>query len=387
MSSPSHSSFLNERKREIIDSDGTAVPISFETLKRRARKQLKTERFDFAATGAGTEDTKQANHEYFDRWRIVPRVLRDVSRRDLSVQLFGRTLPAPLFLAPIGGQSVFADDGELATARAASKLDIPMILSTASSRSIEAVANELDDTPCFFQLYWMKNREVTWSLVERAERADYDGIVLTLDSQIPAWRVRNLRNRYSSKQDAERANFITDPIVQDLAGDGDTVSTEEATAHLSKDKRLTWKDLESLREHTSLPIILKGILHPADAARALKYGADGIVVSNHGGRQIDGEISSIQALSKVLDVVDGEIPVLLDSGVRSGADIFKALALGADAVLLGRPYAYGLALAGEQGVYEVIHNYLAELESVMGLSGYSFIREVDDTTLIFESDV
>lgn len=383
-SEDSHDSFLEYRKQEIKD-EGISAPLAFSKLEEKARDQLKSEVFGFAATGAGLEMTKQANRDGFSRWEILPRVLRDVSQRDLRTQLFGRELPAPVLLAPIGGQSVFDNRGEIASAQAAASIGLPMVLSTVASRSLETIAENLGETPRALQLYWMQDRDVTASLVHRAERAGYNAIMLTVDSQISAWRLRNLENRYSSSQDAERANLLTDPVVKERLSehsDGDAETSVHSLPNVSKDSTLTWEDIGWLREQTSLSIFLKGILHPEDAKTAIECGFDGIVVSNHGGRQIDGERGAVDALPDVVTAVNGELPVLLDSGVRSGADIFKALALGADAVLVGRPYAYGLAIAGEQGVYEVLMNYLAELESVMGLSGYPTIESIDSTAVV-----
>lgn len=370
-------SFFPRRRTEIVEEE-TAVPPSFEALERTVRDHLAPEVYDHVAGGAGSEDTKLANREAFRRWQIVPRVLRDVSDRDLSVRLFGREIPAPLLLAPIGTQALYHEEGELASATAAAGVGVPFTLSTAASRSIEAVAERVGDAPRLFQLYWPSDWDVTVSLVERAEAAGYDAIVLTVDSPLPKWRVRNLANRYSGWKEIPKANFESDPVVEARTAPPRDRSAES----LSKDASLTWEDLAFLREHTSLPVVLKGILHPDDARNAVDHDVDGIVVSTHGGRQIDGSIASLEALPGVVDAVDGEIPVLFDSGVRSGADAFKAIALGATAVFVGRPYIYGLAIAGERGVSEVVQNIAAELESIVALSGHSSIEEIDRSLLV-----
>ena len=290
--------------------------------------------------GAGTGDTILANREAFRRWRIVPRVLRDVSRFDVSVHLFGEALPPPLMLAPIGTQSLYHEDGELANAAAAADLGVPLTVSTAASRSIDAIAERIGDAPRLFQLFWPKDWDVTAILLRRAEAAGCCAIVLTVDSPLPKWRVRNLGNRYTGWKSIPNANVESDPAASTRGGEDD------AAESVSKDRSITWEDLAVLREHTSLPVVLKGILNPDDARMAVEHEVDGIVVSNHGCRQIDGSIASLEALPAVVDAVDGGVPVLLDSGVRSGADAFKAIALGASAVFLGRPYIYGLAVAG-----------------------------------------
>ena len=376
-------SFVRQRKQEILEGNATAVPVSFRSLKQEAEEILDEGKYGYVAGGAGAGETKRANREGFRQWRIVPRALRDVSERDLSTTLLGETLPAPLLLAPVGRQCSFHEKGELATARAATSLEIPLTLSTWASHDLENVADCMGDTLRLFQLYWVNDRDITASLVQRAERAGYSAIVLTVDSRVPKWRTRNLENRYARAYAGKPMNFVTDPVVQERFGEAETnLSKVIADApEFSYDLTLTWEDLDFLREHTRLPILLKGILHPEDAVKAVEYGADGIIVSTHGGRQIDGGIGAVEALPSVVKAVDDRVPVLLDSGIRSAADTFKAIALGADAVFLGRPFVYGLALAGEQGVYEVLYNHLAELDSIFGLSGCTSIDDVSTDAL------
>lgn len=369
-------SFFPRRYREILTGAEPAVPPSFASLERAAREALPPEVFDHVAGGAGTEDTKRANREAFRRWRILPRVLRDVTDRDLSVELFGERLAAPLALAPIGTQVVYHDEGERASASAAASVGVPFTVSTGSSTSIEEVAEVMGDGPRFFQLYWPEDWDVTASLVERAEAAGYSAIVLTVDSPMAKWRVRNLENRYTGTKEVPRAVIESDPVA---AGKEGPLGDVEG---LSKDASLTWEDLSFLREHTDLPVVLKGVLHAEDARLAVEHGVDGLVVSTHGGRQIDGSVAALDALPYVVDAVDGRVPVLFDSGVRTGADAFKAVALGASAVLLGRPYIYGLAVAGERGVSEVVQNVAAELESVLALSGHTSVDDIDRSLLV-----
>jgi isopentenyl diphosphate isomerase/L-lactate dehydrogenase-like FMN-dependent dehydrogenase len=369
-------SFLDRRLAELRAGD-QAVPLEYDALREAAREHLEPRHFDYAASGAGGEATMRANRSAFDRYRVVPRVLRDVANRDLGVELFGRSVPAPVVLAPVGGQARYDAMGELATARAAAELRVPMTLSTQASRSIEDVAAANDGGPRLFQLYWPGDEAVAASLVERAEAAGYDGLVLTLDSQVPTWRPRVLEHVNAGSK-GPRGVLETDPVVRQRAREQDR-SVERfvrESPSLGKDASLEWDDLATVREWTDLPVALKGILAPEDARRAVDWGAEGLVVSNHGGRQIDGEVAALEQLPTIVDAVGDDTTILFDSGVRSGVDAFKALALGARAVLLGRPYVFGLAVAGERGVYETVLNCLAELESTMGLSGCATIDEI-----------
>lgn len=386
-------SFVTRRTRE-IKREGLTVPLGYEDLKREAAEHLPTKAYDYAATGAGTEDTIRANRAAFRRHRIVPRVFRDISERDLSTPLLDRTLGAPVGVAPVGGHGAFHDEGELASARAAAELDVPFVLSTGASRSIEAVAEAGDevhadgDASRFFQLYWPREWSVAESLVGRAEAAGYDAIVLTLDSQLTKWRRRNLRNDYSLSDSAPNETLATDPAVQALAEErGVSLETVLDSDALDKDATLTWADLAWLKNRTDLPVVLKGILHPEDAKLAVEHGADGVIVSSHGGRQIDGERGAVAALPDIVTAVEdaeSDIPVMLDSGVRTGADVFKALALGADYVFVGRPFVFGLAIGGQRGVYEVLANLVAEFDSILGLSGHTSVGEVGPHALVQE---
>ena len=380
----------SDREHEIysgaFDPASERPRISPERLEEEARQVLEARAFDYVAGGAGAERTMRFNLEAFDRWRIVPRMLRDVAQRDLSTRLLGIELPAPILVAPVGVQGILHRDAELATARAAASLGLPFCLSTVSSRSIEDVAHAMSDAPRWFQLYWGKSRELTSSMVRRAEKSGYNAIVVTLDTHMLAWRERDLENRFLPFLVGEGiANYTSDPVF--LAMLGNIAETERKAAAIRKwaelfsNSRLTWDDLPFLREHTRLPIVLKGILHADDARRAADAGVDAIVVSNHGGRQVDGAIAALDALPEIVRAVAEAMPVLFDSGIRRGSDVFKALALGAAAVLVGRPYAYGLAVGGEEGVRDVLQNLIADFDLTLGLSGYTRCAELAPETL------
>jgi lactate 2-monooxygenase len=362
-----------------------SLPVSVEALEQRAREVLPPEAFDYVAGGAGSEDTMRANREAFRRWRIVPRMLRNISQRDLRVQLLGTPLPAPVLLAPIGVQSVVHPEAELAVARAAASLEIPIILSTVSSNTLEQVAQAMNGVPCWFQLYWPDDPGLAVSLVSRAERAGYGAIVVTVDVPLVGWRERDLQNAYLPflKGDGS-ANYFSDPVFRKSLPQTPEADPEAAIRHwmsLLAHPSLTWDDLALLRKQTRLPVLLKGILHPEDAARAVECGMEGVIVSNHGGRQVDGAVAALDALPQVVEAVEGRAAVLFDSGIRRGADAVKAIALGAQAVLLGRPYLWGLALAGEQGVHAVLLNFLADLEVTLALSGHSTCAQLGPSVL------
>jgi lactate 2-monooxygenase len=262
---------------------------------------------------------------------------------------------------------------------------VPFALSTVSSRSMEEVAQAAGNAPRWFQLYWGKNPDLTASMLQRAERAGYTALVVTLDTSMLAWRERDLQHAYLPFLLGQGlANYFSDPVFRGLLPqppEQNPAAAIQLWGSLFSNTTLTWSDIPFLRKHTRMPIILKGILHAEDAARALDAGADALIVSNHGGRQVDGAIAALDALPAVMREVKGRVPVLFDSGIRRGADVFKALALGAKAVLLGRLYMYGLAVAGEQGVREVLLNLLADFDLTLALSGYSSCAELDATAL------
>ncbi|MFF2371942.1 alpha-hydroxy-acid oxidizing protein [Agromyces sp. NPDC058110] len=404
------------------------VPVDVAALERAAKKAISPAAFAYLAGGAGAESTMAANRAAFDRWRVWPRVLRDVSQRDLSIELLGRRRPTPFVLSPIGVAEMAHPEADVAVGRAAATLGVPYVLSNQASRPMEEVAAQMRDASFWFQLYWSRSDELNASFVRRAEAIGCEAIVVTLDTSLLGWRTRDLDAAYLPfTRGLGIAQYTSDPVFAGLVRDrvaagGDSGPRPRVTPTLLasalsiarsgsrtqlvdggvadalrsplpraavetfldvfSDPSLTWDDLASLREWTSLPILLKGVVHPADAARALDSGIDGIVVSNHGGRQIDGAVATLDALPGVLERVGGRIPVLLDSGVRGGADAFKALALGATAVGIGRPYAYGLAVAGAEGVREVVRNHIAELDLTMALAGRTSIDAIGRDALV-----
>jgi len=365
--------------------DPHRLPVIAEEWAERARETLDDGPYYYIAGGAGGERTMRDNLEAFDRRKIVPRMLQNVGERDLEVELFGQTFPFPVLHAPIGVQSIIHEDGDLGSARACKTLGVPYIISSASTVPMERVAEELGDAPRWFQLYWGSDPDVTASFLRRAEASGYSAIVVTLDTPMMAWREYDLKNVYLPFLMGEGVgNYFTDPAFCAKLEKSPQEDPTAAIMHWTQvfgNVGLGWEDLAFLREHTSLPIILKGILHPDDAKMALEYNVDGIIVSNHGGRQVDGAVAALDALEQISNVVQGQIPLLMDSGIRRGADILKALALGAQAVLVGRPCMYGLATAGEQGVQEVLQNLIADLDITMTLSGQKSVRAISRSVL------
>jgi len=384
-----------ERELEIyqlgLAEKNLSIPIPLPLLEEKAKEILDPRAYDYVAGGAGGENTMRANLEAFYRWRVVPRMLRDVSGRDLSVELLGARLPAPVLLGPVGVQGIIHRDAEVATGRAAAELGLPFVLSTVSSRPIEEVAQAMGAGLRWFQLYWGKSPELTASMLERAEHAGYTALVLTLDTSMLGWRDRDLERGYLPFLLCEGlANYFTDPVFRAALRQPPEKDPAEAVrlwASIFTNNTLTWDDLPFLRKHTKLPIILKGILHRDDAARAVDCGMDGVIVSNHGGRQVDGALAALDALPSVARAVDGRIPVLFDSGIRRGADIMKALALGARAVLIARLYIWGLAATGEAGVRDAVLNLLADFDLSMALSGFTSCRELNASVLASADDL
>ncbi|MGI5208046.1 lactate 2-monooxygenase [Spirillospora sp. CA-108201] len=364
-----------------------ALPTDLTRLEGLAERSLSAKAFGYVAGSAGSEATARANRAAFDRWRIVPRMLRDVAERDLSVTVLDTPMPSPVLLGPIGVQSIFHPDGEKAVARAAAAEGLTMVLSTASSFGIEEVAEASGDGPRWYQLYWPKDRELAVSFLERAKAAGYTALVVTLDTFTLAWRPRDLDQAYLPfLRGIGVANYFGDPVFQRAVG-GPVTEANRDTALLHwvanfGNPSLTWDDLIFLREHWDGPIALKGIQHPDDARQAVDAGMDAVVVSNHGGRQVDGAVASLDALPGVVEAVRDQATVLFDSGIRTGADIVKALALGAKAVLVARPYAYGLALGGQAGVQHVLRCLQAELELTMALSGVKRPEELTPEMLV-----
>ena len=404
------------RQREIylngFTGISTAVPVSFHNLEKTAREKLSSQAYAYIAGGAGNESTVRSNTQSFEKYKIIPRMLRDVSVRDTSIELFGQKLTSPILLAPIGVLELAHHQADVGVAKAAASLNIPYIFSNQASRSMEEVSSVMGTSPRWFQLYWSKSNELVKSFVQRAERCGCSAIVVTLDTTMLGWRTRDLDMAYLPFLEGRGiAQYTSDPVFQELMNKAEPQARRKITLHsieglihmtrnypgrnffsklisgrpikavqkfisIYSNPALTWNDLKFLREITKLPVLLKGILHPDDARKAMDYGMNGIIVSNHGGRQVDGSISTIDALPSIAETVQNKIPILLDSGIRSGADIFKALGLGAKAVCIGRPYVYGLAVAGEQGVREVLQNMLADFELTMGLAGCKNVSEI-----------
>ncbi len=394
------------------------VNIDLTTLEESARKVISPEAFAYIAGGAGNESTVRANREAFEKYKIVPRMLCNVGERDTSITLFGQELPSPFLLSPVGVLEMVHREADVAVAKAAAQIGVPYIFSNQASKPMEECAAVMGNSPHWFQLYWSKSNDLVASLVQRAEKCGCAAIVVTLDTTLLGWRTRDLELAYLPFMEGKGiAQYTSDPIFQKMLEEDDTndvkrkITVQSILGLINMIKNYpgdgffqklksgkpikavqkfvstysnpctTWDDLKFLRQHTNLPILLKGILHSDDARKAMDAGMDGIIVSNHGGRQVDGAISTMEALPKIVEVINEKIPVLLDSGIRGGADAFKAIALGAKAVCIGRPYVYGLAIAGQQGVYEVVRNLMTDFELTMGLTGCKNIADITRETL------
>ncbi|MFP7171137.1 alpha-hydroxy acid oxidase [Terribacillus sp. FSL K6-0262] len=358
-------------------------PLFAAEWEQRAQEVLPNGPFGFLQSGAGDEVTLGQNRDAFSDYDILPRVLRDVSDVDPSIRLFGQDQSLPVMLAPVGFQGIFHADMEIGSVKAAEAAGIPFVASTVTSASLEEIAEAAPEAVKWFQLYWSKNRALTASMARRAEEAGYRAIVVTVDTGLLGWRKRDYRNGYSPlKLLKGAANYINDPVFQELVPQLTEEHIRDAILENIHHPNLSWDDLLFLQKQTKLPIVVKGILHPADARQAVDLGFDAIVVSNHGGRQLDGAIASLRALPAIAEEVDGAVPVLMDGGVRSGADVFKAIALGADSVLIGRPYVYGLAADGQAGVSRVIGDLRTELELTYALSGVTRTAEISSAYLV-----
>lgn len=361
-----------------------AYPVGWRELEAAAYAAMTPQARGYVGGGCGGEETMRANREAFDRWRILPRMLRGVpAQRDLSTTVLGTAMPAPVMLGPVGVLEIVHPDKELAVARAAKELGIPIILSTAATTSMEEVAQVAG--PRWYQLYWPKSRELAASFVQRAEQAGYEAIVFTVDTWQLAWRPRDLDTAYLPfLQGQGIAQYVSDPVFRSQLAKTPEEDLGAAVLHWAgqfANPELTWADIAWLREQTTLPIVIKGVQHPDDARRAVDAGAAGVICSNHGGRQVDGAVGSLDALPGVVEGA-GDLPVLFDSGVRTGADALKALALGATAVVLARPYVYGLAVGGQEGVRHVLRTFLADLDLQLGLSGHAAVGELSRESLV-----
>jgi len=366
---------------EIYVGSADALPFDPDEWETRARAALEPGPFDYIAGGAGAESTMQANRDAFARWRLRPAMLAGNQQRDLHVSVLGTSSPTPFFLAPIGVLSAAHPNGDLAVAGAAAAAGVPWVVSTATSASMEAIGDAMGDAPRWYQLYWVSDREVVASLVQRAEAAGYAAIVLTLDTLQLGWRVRDLKNQYLPFILGEGiGQFASDPVFRSrlsVSPEDDPRGAGAAMVGMFSNLGLRWDDLKWLRELSRLPLLAKGVLRADDARRVLDAGFQGVIVSNHGGRQVDGAVAALDALVEVRDALGNNAVILMDSGIRRGADVIKALALGADAVLLGRPYVYGLAVAGQAGVERVIRNLTAEIDLTLALIGGGDIKTLD----------
>ncbi|GAA3542467.1 alpha-hydroxy-acid oxidizing protein [Nocardioides daeguensis] len=361
-----------------------AHPFDHADLETRALAALPPELRTYVAGGAGDEATQRANVAAFQRYAVVPRMLRASAERDLSVELFGRTLASPLLLAPVGVVGICTPDqhGDVHAAEVAAATGVPLIGSTLMSDPLEDVAAATGEAGKWFQLYTPKNRDLAASLVQRAEKAGYEAIVITLDTWVPGWRPRDLASgNFPQLRAKALANYTSDPVFQQMTGPNPDPGTVVMTWVGTFGHPVTWEDLPWLRSLTDLPIVLKGICHPDDARRALDEGADGIYCSNHGGRQANGGGAALDWLPDIVTAVDGRAPVVFDSGVRTGADVVKALALGADAVAIGRPYVYGLALGGVPGAVHQVRALQAEADLIMAVDGYSTLADLGPDAL------
>jgi lactate 2-monooxygenase len=373
----------------IYASGESPWPISPEAWEARAAEVLDPPAFDYIAGGAGSEATMRANLAAFERRRLRPRMLTGNAVRDISVEVVGTSSPAPFLLAPIGVLSIAHAEGEIAVARAAAASGIPLVVSSAASHSLEDIAVAMGEAPRWFQLYWVNDREIALSLVGRATAAGYSALVVTLDTLTLGWRDRDLGRAYLPFVAGEGcAQFFSDPVFRSRlarAPELDVVTAAVTMLATFPHLGLTWDDVAWLRGETELPLLVKGVLTGEDARQARECGVDGVVVSNHGGRQVDGAIAAVDALVEVREAVGPDMTVLMDSGIRRGADVLKALALGADAVLLGRPYAYGLAVGGQEGVETVIRHLMAETDLTLALIGGTAARELDSSWIAASS--
>ncbi|HEY6682709.1 MAG TPA: alpha-hydroxy-acid oxidizing protein [Propionibacteriaceae bacterium] len=397
-----------------------SIPTDAASLKRRARKAMSRTAWAYVAGGAGEGRTMRHNREAFERWRIVPRMLHGVTERDLSTSIVGTQMSSPILLAPIGAASIVTPDSDLIIAKGAAAAGTPYVISSQGCNPMEQTAAAMGSTPFWYQLYWSTDEALVDSMIKRAENCGAQALVVTLDTTILGWRPRDLNlGSLPFARGQGIAQYTSDPRFLDLVQERVAAGTERAKTRVtlgavrtlvsmsrqhpgafgknlrSSEPRtaveafldiysnpgLSWDHLATLRHRTSLPIVLKGILHPDDARKAIELGVDAMIVSNHGGRQVDNAIASLDALVTIREAVGPQPRILLDSGIRSGTDVLIGLALGANACLLGRPYIYGLALDGEDGVRQVVENIVAELDLTMGLLGVRTVQDLSRNLL------
>ena len=360
-------------------------PICFDDLEKAVAEKLPAGPYGYIRSGAGGEQSLRNNRNAFAKYSIVPRFLTDVSEPDTSIELFGKKHPTPFLFAPVGMNQMAHERGELAVVNAAQRLGMPYIQSTVSSYSLEEVAEAAPAHTKWFQLYWSTNEEIAYSMAARAENAGFEAIVLTVDTVMLGWREEDVRNQFSPlKLGLARGNYMNDPIFTASLKDESFESYVEGVLANIFHPTLNWENVRELKSRLRVPLLIKGILHPEDARLAIEAGVDGIIVSNHGGRQLDGVIGSLDALPAIVKAVDGQVPVLLDGGVYRGIDALKALALGATAVCIGRLFVYGLAYDGENGVYQVMQNLYSEFKVSMGLAGQRTVAGLRTVALIHE---
>jgi lactate 2-monooxygenase len=377
---PSFGDYQNEIYFQGLGGVVPRLPVDFATLEQKAAAALPPSVLNYVQGGCGDEFTQRANVEAFRHWGMTPRMLVDCTTRDLSIELFGLKLPTPIFMSPIGVTGICTQDqhGDLAAARASVATRVPLMASTLSNDPLEKVADVLAGTPAFFQLYTPRHPGLAESLVQRAEAAGYKAIVVTLDTWVTGWRPRDLNvSNFPQLRGHVLENYFSDPVFRSLLAKPPEEDRGAAILQWAGTfgKVITWSDIGWLRSLTKLPIVLKGICHPDDARRAIDAGVDAIFCSNHGGRQANGGIAAIDMLPAVVEA-SGTTPVLFDSGVRSGTDVIKALALGARAVGIGRPYTYGLALDGAAGAVHVLKCILAEADLLMAVNGWPTLAAV-----------
>jgi 4-hydroxymandelate oxidase len=360
-------------------------PINLTEFEALARERMEQSAYDYYAGGACDEVTLARNERAFDRIALRPRMLVDVSRLDAATDVLGDRVSVPILLAPTAFNRLAHPEGEMAAARAAGRAGTIMTVSTLATCSLEEIAAQATG-PLWFQLYVYRDREYTRDLVHRAEEAGFRALVLTVDSPLLGWRERDVRNRFALPEGITIKNLEHTRQRLVTAGAWTSDMSFSEYIHRMMDPALTWDSVDWLASITSLPILIKGILIPEDARLAVASGARGIIVSNHGGRQLDGAEATIMALPRITDQVGSDMPVLMDGGIRRGTDVLKAIALGARAVLIGRPYLWGLAADGEDGVFRVLQLLKRELELAMALSGRPTIGAID-RTLVALADV